>query len=118
MLTARTSQQEQRISGLMNQLIAMNSKLAETSADARLKATALQELADDLRAVSDPQERAALVMRQKEMALQLDQARTAQASVQAQADAIRQQLALEQSTLSDLQRKLDDLDRSIGEPRQ
>ncbi len=117
-LTARTSQQEQRISGLMNQLIAMNSKLAEASAEARFKAAALQALADDLRVVSDPQERAALVMHQKEMALQLDQAQTEQASVQAQADAIRQQLAIEQSTLSDLQRKLDDLDRSMSEPRQ
>jgi chromosome segregation ATPase len=118
MLTARISQQEQRISSLMNQLIPMNSKLAEASADMALKAAVAQELAENLRLVSDPKEREEIAARQKDLAWQLNQARSTQASVQAQADAIRQQLALEQSTLSDLQRRLDDLDRAMAEPHQ
>ena len=116
-LSTRTSQQEQRISNLMNQLIAMNSKLAEASADAARKAFAVQEVNEALRTVSDPQELKAVAIRQREVVLQADEARAAQASIQAQADAIRQQMIIEQSTLSDLQRKLDELDRSMGEPR-
>src|SRR5262245_16803266 len=42
-LTARTSQQEQRISSLMNQLIQMNAKLGEAAAEMASKTSGLQE---------------------------------------------------------------------------
>ena len=117
-LSARTSQQEQRISNLMNQLIPMNSKVAEAAAETALKNSVVTQLNEELRTVSDPKERAEMAVQLQEMTRQLEQARLAQASVQAQADTIRQQLNVEYATLTDLQRRLDELDRSMAEPRQ
>ena len=108
-LTARTSQQEQRISGLMNQLIQINAKLGEAAADMALKSSALQVLNESLRLATDPKQREALAMEQIELTRQLEHARLTQSSVQAQADAIRQQIFVEQANLEDLQRKLDEL---------
>ena len=108
-LTARTSQQEQRISGLMNQLIQINAKLGESAADMASTNSRLQDIGESLRLASDPKQREELTMVQRDLTQQLERARLTQASIQTQADAIRQQMIVEQANLEDLQRKLDEL---------
>jgi chromosome segregation ATPase len=108
-LTARTSQQEQRISGLMNQLIQIYAKLGESTADMASTNSRLQDIGESLRLTSDPKQREELAMVQRDLTQQLERARLTQASIQAQADAIRQQMTVEQTNLEDLQRKLDEL---------
>jgi len=112
-LSMRASQQEQLVSNLTSQLITMNSKLTEAGADTSFTNATLEQLKDRLRIESDPKQRAVLEEQQANFAAELNRKRLIQASVQAQADAIRQQIAVAQSNLSDLQRRLDDLDRSI-----
>ena len=73
---------------------------------------------ESLRLASDPQLRGMLEEKQRELTKQLDRDRFMQASVQAQVSAIRQQIDMEQATLSDLQRRLDDLDHSMADPHE
>ena len=117
-LSVRVTQQEQRVSNLTNQLIAMNSKLAEASAQMSLANSSLERMKEDLRIATDPKQREALEEGQKGLAMDFERSRVMQASLQAQADAIRQQIGIEQSTLADYQRRLEDLDRTMAEPRQ
>jgi hypothetical protein len=112
-LSARASQQEQLVSSLTSLLITLDSKLSEATADTMLTNGTLEQLKDRLRIESDPQRRAVLEEQQANLAADLYRKRLMQSSAQAQADAIRQQIAVEQSNLSDLQHRLDDLDRSI-----
>jgi hypothetical protein len=114
-LSARTSQQEQFVSGLTSQFITLNSKLAEANADAAFSNSTLLQLRERMRVESDPKQRALLEEQQAGMAADLDRKRLMLSSVQAQADALRQQIVLEQSNLSDLRRRLDDLDRSMAD---
>jgi hypothetical protein len=116
-LSTRTNQQEQRISLLMGQLVGVNGKLSEASAQTLQKTSVLEQIRESLRQASDPAERDALRSQEKDVAAQLNSDRLMQAATQAQADAIRQQLSLEQATLTDLQHRLDELERSM-EPRQ
>ena len=117
-LSTRVSQQEQRISSLTTQLIPLTSKLAEASAETVSTNSSLERSKESLRLASDPQQRGLIEGMQKELTMQLDRDRFMQASVQAQVDAVRQQIGTEQSTLSDLQRKLDDLDHSMADPHE
>jgi hypothetical protein len=112
-ISARASQQEQLVANLTSQLITMNSKLTEAGADTSFTSATLERLIDRLRIESDPKQRAVLEEQQANLAADLNRKRLVQASAQAQADAIRQQIAAVQSNLSDLQRRFDDLDRSI-----
>ena len=114
-LSARAGQQEQLISSLMTQLITLNSKLAEASADTAFSNAVLEQLKERIRTESDPAVRAALQQEEQVSARELDRKRLMQSSVQAQVDALRQQIIAEQSSLSDIQRRLDDLDRSLAD---
>jgi len=114
-LSARAGQQEQLISSLMTQLITLNSKLAEASADTAFSNAMQEQLKERIRTESDPAVRAALQQQEQVSARELDRKRLMQSSVQAQADALRQQIIAEQSSLADIQRRLDDLDRSLAD---
>jgi len=63
------------------------------------------------RVEADPQTRAELEQAQAGFAIDASRKGLMQSSVQAQVDAIRQQIATEQSNLADLERRLDELDR-------
>ena len=108
-LTARAGQQEQRISGLMTQLITLNGKLGEGNAEVVFESAMLEQLKERIRTESDPAVRAALEQQQRVSATELDRKRLSQSYVQAQADGLRQQISAEQSNLADIQRRLDDL---------
>lgn len=117
LLSARASQQEQTISNLTTQLIALNGRLAESNADMMMASAALDQLKDRLRTEADPKRREMIEAQQRDMTADSNRKRLLQASVQAQADAIRQQINAEQAGLADLQRRLDELDRSMAEPQ-
>ena len=110
-LSARAGQQEQRISGLTTQLIALNGKLVESAVDATLANTRLEQLKDHLRVETDPQKRSEFEQEQAALATDLTRRGMMQSSLQAQVEALRQQITFEQSNLTDIQRKLDELDR-------
>lgn len=116
LLSSRASQQEQRVTSLMNQLITLNGKLEEASAQTAFTTSSLERIQDALRmaGTGDP---IALRDQQKALTSELERNRFMQASLQGQVDAVRQQIAFEQSSLSDFQRKLDELDRSITETK-
>jgi hypothetical protein len=110
-LSLRAGQQEQRISGLTTQLIALNGKLAESAVDATLTNTRLEQLKEHLRVETDPQKRAEFEQEQVALSADLTRRGMMQSSLQGQVEALRQQLAIEQSNLADIERKLDELDR-------
>jgi hypothetical protein len=116
-LSARASQQEQLISSLMTQLITLSNKLAEASADTAFENAMLEQLKERIRTESDPAVRTALEQQQRVSTTELERKRLMQSSVQAQADALRQQIISEQSNLADVQRRLDDLDRPVTDPQ-
>jgi chromosome segregation ATPase len=115
LLAARASQQEQTISNLTTQLIALNSKLAESNADMMISSATLDQLKDRLRSEADPKQRALLESQQTDLTVDFNRKRMMQSSVQAEADALRQQMSAAQAGLADLQRKLDELDRSLAD---
>jgi chromosome segregation ATPase len=106
-LSVSASQQEQRISALTNQLIALNGKLADTAAEASFTNSNLERIKEGLRVEADPKQRQALEDQQLGIAAALEHAHFAQSSAQAQVDALRQQIGVEQSNLADLQRRLE-----------
>jgi chromosome segregation ATPase len=110
-LSARASQQEQRIANLTTQLIALSSKLAEFTVDTTLANARLEQLKERLRVETDPQKRAELEQEQAGFAVDASRKGMMQSSVQAQVEALRQQIAIEQSNITDIERKLDELDR-------
>jgi hypothetical protein len=112
-LSARASQQEQLVSSLTSQLVTLNSKLTEAGADTSFTNATLEQLKDRLRIESDPQRRTVLEEQQAGLTADLNRKRLMQSLAQAQTDAVRQQIAVAQSNLADLQRRLDDLDRSL-----
>ena len=114
-LSARASQQAQLVSNLTSQLITMNSKLTEAGADTSFTNAKLEQVKERLRIESDAQQRAVLEDQQANLAAELNRKGLMQSLAQAEANAIRQQIAVAQSNLSDLQRRLDDLDRSISD---
>src|SRR5262249_35997334 len=109
------NQQEQRISGLTTQLIALNGKLAESAVDVTLANARLEQFKDRLRLETDPQKRAELEQAQVGFAEDATRKAMMQSSVQAQLEAVRQQIATEQSNLADIERRLDALDRPAPE---
>jgi hypothetical protein len=115
LLSTRVGQQEQTISNLTIQLIALNNKLAESNADMMISSATLDQLRDRLRSEADPKQRALLESQQSDLTVDFNRKRMMQSSVQAQADAIRQQISAQQSSLADLQRRLDELDRSMSD---
>jgi chromosome segregation ATPase len=110
-LSARASQQEQRISNLTTQLIALNGKLADSAMDTSIVNARLEQFKELLRVEADPQKRAELEQAQAGFAADASRKGLMQSFVQAQVDAIRQQIAMEQSNLAELDRRLDELDR-------
>jgi peptidoglycan hydrolase CwlO-like protein len=113
MLSARVTQEEQRISNLTSQLIPLNNKLAESVAETTMKNATVEHLKDRIRVEPDPKQRASLEEQQADLTADLNRSRFMQSSVQAQVDGLHQQIVVEQSNLSDLQRRLDELDRSM-----
>jgi len=73
----------------------------------------LEHLKERVRVESDPKQRATLEEGQQAFTVDLNRKRPMQASLQAQVDALRQQLNFEQSNLAELQRRLDDVDQSM-----
>jgi len=110
-LSARVTQQEQRISSLTMELLAQNNKLAEASANTALKNSTLEQAKDRARLESDPVQRSVLAAQQQELAADLEHDRLIQSSLQVQAEALRRQILAEQSSLAELQRRLDELMR-------
>jgi hypothetical protein len=96
-------------------LIALNSKLAESNADMMISSATLDQLKDRLRSEADPKQRALLESQQTDLTVDFNRKRMMQSSVQAEADALRQQMSAAQAGLADLQRKLDELDRSLAD---
>src|SRR5207253_9451847 len=93
-LSARASQQEQRISSLMSQLITLNGKLAEAAADTSSTNATLERFKERLRTESDPKQRAILEEEQVAFSMDLNRKALMQSSVQAQADADRKSTRL------------------------
>jgi len=116
-LSARANQQEQRISGLTTQLIALNGKLAESAVDMTLANARLEQLKEHLRVETDPRKRAELEEAQAGFAEDATRKAMMQSSVQAQVAALRQQIATEQSNLANIERRLDELDRPASDPQ-
>jgi len=116
-LSTRASQQEQRISNLTTQLVALNGKLAESAVDTSIANARLQQFKELLRVETDPQKRAELEQAQAGFEVDASRKGLMQSSLQAQVDAIRQQIATEQSNLADLERRLDELDRQTPDPQ-
>ena len=114
-LSARASQQEQRISGLTTQLIALNGKLAESAIDTSLANARLEQFKERLRVETDPQKRAELEQELAGFAVDASRKGLMQSSVQAQMDALRQQINAEQSNLADIERRLDEMDRPASD---
>jgi hypothetical protein len=114
-LSARASQEEQRISGLTAQLIALNGKLAESAVDLTLANARLEQFKERLRVENDPQRRAELEQAEAGFVEDLTRKGMMQSSVQAQVEALRQQIATEQSNLADTERRLDELDRPTSD---
>jgi cytidylate kinase len=108
--SARAAQEGQLISTLTTQLIALNGKLAESQADLSLKTAVVEHLKDRIRAESDPKQRTVLEEQQNDLAVDLNQKRILQSALQAQVDAVRQQILAEQ-------RRLDELDRWLADSR-
>jgi chromosome segregation ATPase len=117
LLSARAGQQEQTISNLTIQLIALNGKLAESNGDLMLASATLDQVKDRLRTEADPKQREMIEAQQRDLTAEFNRRRLTQSSVQAQADAVRQQISAEQAGLADLQRRLDELDRSMSDPQ-
>lgn len=108
--SARAAQEGQLISTLTTQLIALNGKLAESQADLSLKNAVVEHLNDRIRVESDPKQRTVLEEQQNDLTADLNQKRILLSSLQAQVDAIRQQILAEQ-------RRLDELDRWLADSR-
>jgi hypothetical protein len=108
--SARAAQEGQLISTLTTQLIALNGKLGESEADLSLKNAVLEHLKDRIRVESDPKQRTVLEDQQSDLAADLNQKRMLHSSLQAQVDAVRQQILAEQ-------RRLDELDRWLADSR-
>jgi cytidylate kinase len=107
---ARAAQEGQLISTLTTQLIALNGKLAEGEADLSLKNAVVEQLKDRIRVESDPKQRTILEDQQKDLTVDLNQKRILESALQAQVDAVRQQILAEQ-------RRLDELDRWLADSR-
>ena len=108
LLSLRASQEGQLISTLTTELISLNGKVAEAQAATMTANAELERINDRLRTVSDPKDRAVLEEQRNEFALELERKRIVQTPMQAQVEAIRQQIITEQ-------RRLDDLDRAIAD---
>ena len=106
--SARAAQEGQLISTLTTQLISLNGKLAEIDADLSLKNAVVERIKDRIRIESDAKQRTVLEEQQNDLAADLNQKRMLQSSLQAQADAVRQQILAEQ-------RRLDELDRWLAD---
>ena len=79
--------------------------------DATLANTRLEQVKDHLRVETDPQKRTEFEQEQAALAADLTRRGMMQSSLQGQVEALRQQIAIEQSNLADTERKLDQLDR-------
>ena len=116
-LSARASQHEQRITTLTTELITLNGKLAEAAAEAVFANSRLEQLKERVRTEADPKQRALLEQEQDGFAIEAGRRGLTQSSLQAQADAIRQQIAAEQSGLAEIERRLDELERPADSQR-
>ena len=116
-LTARASQREQRISSLTTEFITLNGKLAEAAAETSIANARLGQLKERLRTEADPKRRAELEDEQAGFAVDVNRKGLMQSSIQAQVNALRQQILTEQSELADIERKLDELDRPAPDPQ-
>src|SRR6516164_7192250 len=103
-LSARASQQEQRISGLTTQLIALNGKLAESAVDTSLANARLEQFKERLRVETDPQKRAELEQELAGFAVDARRNGLMHSSLYSQVDAVRQRIIAEQSDLADSER--------------
>ena len=110
-LAARASQREQRISTLMTELITLNGKLAQITAETSFGTAVLAQLRERLRTEADPKHRAELEDQQADLVADVNHKTLNQSFIQAQVDSVRQQILTEQSNLADIERKLDELDR-------
>jgi chromosome segregation ATPase len=110
-LAARASQREQHISSLTTDLITLTGKLSEAAAEMSLANARLEQLKERVRTETDPKQRAELEEAQAGFAIDVTRRGLMQSSIQAQVNAIRQQILAEQSDLADIEHRLDELDR-------
>jgi hypothetical protein len=106
--SVRAAQQGQLISALTTQLTTLNGKLIESQANLAAANADLEQVKDHLRIETDPQLRTALEERQSNLTYDLNHKRMEQSALQAQIDAIRQQILTEQ-------RRLDEFDRWLAD---
>jgi len=106
--SARAAQEGQLISTLTTQLISLNGKLAEIDADLSLRNAVVEHMKDRIRIEADAKQRAVLEEQQNDLTAELNQKRVLRSSLQAQVDAVRQQILAEQ-------RRLDELDRWLAD---
>ena len=106
--SARAAQEGQLISTLTTQLISLNGKLAEIDADLSLRNAVVEHMKDRIRIEADAKQRAVLEEQQNDLTAELNQKRMLRSSLQAQVDAVRQQILAEQ-------RRLDELDRWLAD---
>jgi chromosome segregation ATPase len=110
-LAARASQREQHISSLTTDLIGVTGKLSEAAAETSLASARLEQLKERLRTETDPKRRAEMEEEQAGFTIDVTRRGLMQSSIQAQVNALRQQILAEQSDLADIEHRLDELDR-------
>jgi hypothetical protein len=114
----RAGRHEQRLASLSDQLIDLRLKLTEVTAQTSREAAVLEDLQERLRVEADPMRRQQLEEEQRMFKSSLNSSRLKQAALQAEVDPLTRQTFEEQSRLTEVQQRLDEVERLLAQPRQ
>lgn len=117
-LSARASQQEQRLSRVSDQLLDMRSELVDVSVERSVLETRLQRIEERLRFETDLESRQELEQVQEMISSEFSVASQKEAALQAEVYRLEQQVVAEQSQWSEIQRRFDELDRLLWDKQQ
>jgi chromosome segregation ATPase len=116
-LSLRAGQQEQRLSSLTNQLAPMRLQVAEASSEISIQTEQMRDLEDRLRVQADPKLRQQIELELLARRLSLNSTLMRHAALQAEVDLLTQEAMRENSRLTEIQQRLDDLERVLSSPR-
>ena len=117
-LSMRAGRHEQRLASLSDQLIDLRLKLTEVTAQTSREAAVLEDFQERLRVEADPMRRRQLEEEQRMFKSSLNSNRLKQAALQAEVDQLTRQTFEEQARLTEIQQRLDEVERSLSQPRQ
>jgi hypothetical protein len=117
-LSMRAGRHDQRLASLSDQLIELRLRLTEITAQTSREAAAGEELQERIRVEADPMRRQEMEVEQRMLKGSLNSSRLKQAALQAEVDQLTRQTFEEQSRLTEIQQRLDGVERLLAQPRQ